>query len=91
MISNQTLATTLNALAVLAADRKKVKSVEFQENLIEAISDIGDELNDRGIELRTIKIRHPRDKHSSWTVPFVEEGNLDEGISKVIDVPSLIP
>lgn len=90
MITNQALATALNGLVVLAADRKKVRSVTLQEELILALVKIADELSERGIELKTIRIGNPEDKRGSWEVPILEEGNLSAGISRVIDVPSLI-
>ncbi len=91
MITNQALATALNGLVVLAADRKKVSSVTFQEDLVLAMGNIADELTERGIELKTITIRNPEHKGGSWDVPFLEEGNLSDGISRIINVPGLIP
>lgn len=90
MISNQTLVNALNSIVILAADRKKVRSSDFQEKLIAAASEIAAVLDLEGADLRMVQIRDPESKTATWEVPFVFGSGTMEDVKFFIDVPALL-
>lgn len=90
MTSNQSLATALAAMVILASDRKKVKSAYLQGILLEAIGDISMHLESNGVKMRAVDIRDVTQKTGSWTVPFVADTDEFLGISSIIDVRGMI-
>lgn len=91
MISGQDLATALNAVLVLAGDRRKVKSSRLQEKLIEAAEALGNELAQRGAEMDFVEIPDAENKRAIWTLPMAAgAGEMPERPFLIINVKSLI-